>query len=620
MQTRRLIALLLVMVLALVGVGFYLGGSYNSAGSATVPDDKSPPNDVTPATHLFEDVTGKSGVAFTYRNGENLVDPSGMPVKDEEGNQRRHLAILESLGGGSALIDYDRDGLLDLFLVGGGYYADAPDYHTIKGHPCKLYRNLGELRFEDVSRKANLERLSGGQDWFYTHGTTVGDYDCDGWPDLLVTGWKRIALLHNVDDGHGGRRFEDVTEPAGLSTGIDWATSAAFADLDGDGFPDLYVCQYADWSWEKHPACSYDGKISDVCPPKNFNGLNHKLYRNSGQGAFLDVGQEAGLRPGGSADGKALGVLIVDLDGDSKPDVYVANDTVDNFLYVNRSQPGQIRLEEKGLLAGAARDDRGAANGSMGIDVGDPEQTGKPALWVTNYQNELHALYRNEGKPGQPMFHFRTAGAGIAAIGQAYVGWGTAFIDVDLDGWEDLFVTNGHAIRYPAGKEANRLQRPVLLLNQQGKFREASSQLGAYFQSSHLGRGLAAGDLDNDGRTDLVLNHMNEPLSILRGIGGSGQHWLGIELAGKDHRCVVGSRASLEVNGRRLTRFAKAGGSYASSGDRRLIFSLGSAEPGRLTMTWPDGSEQIFDGLTAGRFHRIVQGSETPESSSTASE
>jgi hypothetical protein len=577
------------------------------------PVDKPQP----PAPHLFDDVTVSSGIDFTYRNGELLVDADGQPVKDEQGNQRKHLAILESLGGGASLLDYDGDGLLDVFLVGGGYYADPPDYHTIKGHPGRLYRNRGELRFEDVTQQANLEQLAGDEDWFYSHGTTVGDYDRDGWPDLLVTGWGRIALLRNVPDSEGGRRFEDVTQQAGLREGITWATSAAFADLDGDGFADLYVCQYADWSWEKNPACSYDGKIPDVCPPKNFNGLPHKLYRNTGQGSFVDVSEEAGLRSGGTLEGKGLGVLVLDLDDDSKPDVYVANDTVDNFFYLNLSEPGHIRLQEKGLLSGVARDDRGAANGSMGLDAGDPEQKGKPALWVTNYQNELHALYRNEGSPGRPMFHFRTAGAGIAAIGQAYVGWGTAFIDVDLDGWEDLFVTNGHAIRVPGGKEANRLQRPVLLMNQAGKFRDASLQLGKYYQTPHLGRGLAVGDLDNDGHVDLVLNNMNEPAAVLRGIGGKGEQWLGIELVGKDHQSIVGARAVLEVDGRRLTRFAKGGGSYASSADRRLLFGLGSAKPGRLTVTWPGGSAQTFDNLAARQYHKIVQGQDDQSSSSS---
>jgi hypothetical protein len=605
MHTRRLILSALAVGLVAVAVVCWL--YYPREGTSPTAAETKPSTVEPPAAPLFEDVTAASGVVFTYQNGENLVDAQGQPVKDEQGKQRQHLAILESLGGGVALIDYDGDGLRDLFLIGGGYYADAPDYHTIKGHPCKLYKNLGKLRFEDVSSDAGLNKLAGGEDWFYSHGTTVGDYDRDGWPDLLVTGWARVALLHNVAGANGGRRFEDVTAAAGLSRGIEWATSAALADLDGDGYPDLYVCQYADWSWDKHPACSYDGKIADVCPPKNFNGLRHKLYRNTGEGAFVDVSDTAGLRPGGTAEGKGLGVLVVDLDGDSRPDIYVANDTVDNFLYVNRSQPGQILLEEKGLLSGAARDDRGSANGSMGLDAGDPERTGKPALWVTNYQNELHALYRNEGKPGQPMFHFRTAGAGIAAIGQTYVGWGTAFLDADLDGWEDLFVSNGHAIRFPAGKEANRKQRPILLLNKAGKFREASRQLGEYFDTPRQGRGVGAGDLDNDGRIELVLNHLNEPTSLLRGIGGPENRWIGVELVGKDHACVVGARAVLEVDGQKLTRFAKAGGSYASSGDRRLVYGLGNSEPGQLTVYWPDGSEQAVDGLVAGQYCRVEQ-------------
>src|SRR5439155_13903298 len=375
--------------------------------------------------------------------------------------------------------------------------------------PRKLSRNLGKGRFRDVTAAAGLDRLAGGKPWFYTHGCAVADYDRDGWPDLLVTGWGQVALFRNVPadpaDPSKGRRFEDVTAKAGLDKAITWATSAAFADLDGDGFPDLYLCQYVDWSWKKHPSCTYDGKTPDICPPKSFEGLPHKLYRNTGKGAFVDVSKEAGLRPGGPSDSKGLGVLIVDVDGDGKPDVYVANDTVDNFLYLNKSRPGQIRLDEQGLLSGAARDDRGSANGSMGLDAGDPDRTGKPALWVTNYENELHALYRNECKPGQAFFYHRTAAAGIAAIGQAYVGWGTTFLDADLDGWEDLFVSNGHAIRWPTGKSASRRQRPVLLLNKGGKFRDASRRLGDYYKTPRLGRGLAAGDLDNDGRVDLVV-------------------------------------------------------------------------------------------------------------------
>ncbi len=585
-------------------LGLLLAAACTRNDAVVAPAQKQRPEDVV-GPPLFEDVTAAAGMHFTYRNGEDTAN---------------HLSILESLGGGIGLIDFDGDGLLDVFLPGGGAFAGA-DKKDIVGLPCKLYRNLGNGKFQDVTVAVGLDKLAGGKPWFYTHGVAVADYDRDGWPDLLVTGWGGVALFHNVpvdpadplqpplDKGGkrgGGRRFEDVTIRAGLDKGIDWATSAAFADLDGDGFPDLYVCQYVDWSWKKNPPCTYDGKTPDVCPPRHFDGLPHKLYRNTGTGAFVDVTQEAGLKPGGPNESKGLGVLIVDVDGDGKPDIYVANDTVDNFLYLNKSQRGQLRFEEVGLSSGVARDDRGMANGSMGLDAGDPERTGQPYLWVTNYENELHALYRNDCKPGRPFFHFRTAAVGIAAIGQKYVGWGTAFLDVDLDGWEDLFVANGHAIRHPTGKESSRKQQPVLLRNLEGKFRNISAQMGSYYQTPHLARGVGVGDLDNDGRTDLVISHMNEPVAVLRGIGGKDHHWLGVQLVGKDHACVVGAKAVLDVNGQRQTRFAKGGGSYASSGDRRLLFGLGPATSGKLTVTWPDGNTERFDSLAVDRYHQIV--------------
>jgi hypothetical protein len=586
---RWRLGLVSVLLLALASCGAPEGTPATAPPPpATEAEPDGPP--------LFEDITASSGVDFTYHNGEDTAN---------------HLAILESLGGGVGLIDYDGDGLLDVFQPGGGGYA-GPDKKDIVGRPCKLYRNLGGGKFEDVTAAAGLDTLAGGRPWFYSHAAAVADYDRDGWPDLLVTGWGAVALFHNVPvdpaDPSRGRRFQDVTAAAGLDKGITWATSAAFADLDGDGYPDLYVCQYVDWSWQNNPTCNYDGKTPDVCPPKDFAGLPHKVYLNDGKGAFRDVSREAGLVPGGPNASKGLGVLIVDVDGDGKPDVYVANDTVDKFLYLNRSKPGQVRFEEVGLLSGVARDDNGSANGSMGLDAGDPDQTGKPSLWVTNYENELHALYGNEGGPGSPLFRYRTTAAGIGAIGQKYVGWGTGFLDVDLDGWEDLFVAHGHAFRYPTGKESSRRQLPVLLHNRGGKFHVISARLGDYGRTPHVARGVALGDLDNDGRTDLVISHVNEPVVILRGVGGQDHHWLGVELQGKDHACVVGAKAVFEAGGRRLTRFTKGGGSYASSGDRRLLFGLGDETAGRLTVTWPDGSEQHFDGLAVDRYHRIRQG------------
>jgi hypothetical protein len=590
---------------------------------------------------LFEDITARSGLHFTYRNGE----------------EAGHLAILESLGGGVALLDYDGDGLLDVFLPGGGYYdkttkdfprkeaerkpgARAPGIH---GHPCKLFKNLGGGKFKDVTKEVGLDKLAGGKPWFFSHGAAVGDFDRDGYPDLLVTGWGRIALFRNVPvnskDPSRGRRFVDVTAKAGLDRGITWATSAGWADFDGDGYPDLYVCQYTDWSFAKHPACTYDNKTPDVCPPKNFTALPHKVYRNNRDGTFTDVSKEAGLRmPRSDKDyeqlswlskdareqlqkgdkekefGKGLGVIIVDVNGDGKPDVYVANDTVDNFLYLNRSTPGKIRFEEMGLYSGVARDDRATPNGSMGVDAGDYEGSGKPALWVTNYENELHALYQNQCDRERISFNFQTSAAGIAAIGQKYVGWGTGFVDVDHDGWPDLFIVNGHAIRYPTGAGVTRRQKPVLLLNRGGKFKEITRRLGSYGAGEHLGRGLALGDLDNDGGVDAIVCHTNEPVAILKATPPAGRHWLGVQLVGHKNADVVGAKVVLEAGGRKQTRFARGGGSYASAPDPRHVFGLGETKKAdRLTVIWPNGEKQHFDDLAVDRYHRILQGKKAAE-------
>jgi hypothetical protein len=656
-----------------------------------VPTDPEKPDEPA-GPPFFEVVTKATGIDHSYRNGE----------------EAGHLAILESLGGGAALIDYDRDGLLDVFLTGGGHYAGA-DKKDIKGLPAKLYRNKGGLMFEDVTKEAGLDMPV-----YYTHGAAVADYDRDGWSDLLVTGWGRLVLYHNEADGKGGRRFADVTQKAGL-TDDSWSTSAGWADLDGDGHVDLYVCHYVDWSFAKHPSCSYDGKTADVCPPKNFSPLPHILYRNNGDRTFADVSKPAGLRvPRSDVDfeslkkdyaeealasgraravilarftreeldalkkekglegkppdreaehklekeareraekrvealapaefakeadklaedacarlraaddpkekekayGKGLGVLLVDVNADGRPDVYVANDTVDNFLYVNRSKPGRILLEEVGLGAGVARDDRGSPNGSMGVDAGDPLGTGRPAIWVSNYENEMHALYLNECAGEKVIFRYGTQMTGIAAIGQAFVGWGTQFVDFDLDGWEDLFVSNGHAIRFPTGK-AKRAQRPVLLHNElddkeRHRFRDISRQIGDYFGSDRVGRGVAFGDLDNDGHTDLVLANINEPAEVLRGVAGEGHHWLGLDLRRKENRDPVGARVALEADGRTQTRFAKGGGSYMSANDTRLVFGLGKGEKvGRVTVTWPDGKLQTWEGLTADRYWRLTEG------------
>ncbi len=572
---------------------------------------------------LFREVTAESGINFAYRNGE----------------EADHYAILESLGGGLAVLDFDGDGLLDLFIPGGGHY-EGPDKHQIKGNPCRLYRNLGNFRFEDVTAKMGLDKID-----FYTHGAAAADYDNDGWPDLLVTGWHHLALFHNEpnEKGAASRKFVEVSKQAGMPDGL-WTTSAAWGDLDGDGYADLYVCQYVDWSFEhNHPLnCTYDGHTRDVCPPKNFTGLEHKLFRNLGNGTFRDVSKEAGLRvartdaefeqlltwlpqrsrerlkrdvrEGDTRFGKGLGVLMVDVNGDGKPDLYVANDTVDNFLYINRSiRPGELRFEELGMASGTARDDFGTPNGSMGLAASDFNGSGKPSIWVANYENELHALYRNECVKDRIVFTFFTAPAGLAVFGRMTVGWGTGFFDIDHHGAEDLFLATGHATRVP--KTSPRAQFPILARNENGKFKNIVKRGGSYFTSPHVARGAVLADFDNDGRVDLAVIHTNEPVAILRNEADTvGRHWLGLELVGKNHRDVVGAKIVLEAGGRKQTRFLQGGGSYASSSDRRHVFGLGTAERiDKLTVTWPNGKEQSFGELKLDRYYRLTEGSDKAE-------
>jgi len=527
----------------------------------------------------FRDVTDQTGINATCSNGE-------------EADQ---FTILESLGAGVAVFDYDNDGRLDVLVIGGGYF-DGPNKTDLKGHPCKLYRNLGGLKFADVTAVAGLD-IS----WWYTHGVAVADYDRDGFLDFVVTGYGRIELFHNESDGRGGRRFVAVGDKLGLKD-TSWSTSVGWGDIDGDGFPDLYVCHYCDWSWANNPLCRgmAAGVERDVCPPQKFKPLIHALFKNEGGKSFRDVSGEHNFKP----DGCGLGVVLADLNGDARPDIYVGNDATNNFLFFNRAG----KLEERGLAAGVAVDDSGNYNGSMGVDVGDYNGSGRPSIWVTNFQGELHALYHSLGNE---LFDHRSRAAGIGAIGMHRVGFGTAFIDIDGDGWEDLVVVNGHVLRHPAASMLKQL--PVILHNTPGGtgrlFKDVSNRGGSYFQKPAVGRGLAVGDLDNDGYPDLIITHTNGPIAVLRNEGVGGQPWLGAKLVGKAHRDIVGSTVILEGENKTLTRFVKGGGSYLSASDPRILFGLnGVGKLKRLTVKWAWGESQSWDKLEPGAYWELTEG------------
>jgi hypothetical protein len=569
-------------------------------------DDANEP--ASAASDLFLDMTHESGIQHTYRNG----------------SEANLYAILESLGGGVAFFDYDGDGLLDVFLTGGGYFEvdkGGGKSFAVKGHPCKLYKNLGGFRFKDVTREVGLDKID-----FYTHGCAVGDFNRDGWPDLLVTGWGRVALFKNVARG-GGRAFQDVTLEARLTpdagfTGIEaerkknegwWTTSAAWVDLKGDGYPDLYICQYVDWSPLNNPHCSgYSDKVpTDVCAPGKFKGREHLLFRNNGDGTFTNISRSAGLNVYGKMEdrggkmrqaevGKGLGVIAVDLNLDGRPEIYVANDTVDKLLYLNHTRRRffgrAIRLQESAYVLGVAADRDGMPSGSMGLTVADFDRQGLPSLFVTNYEGEMHSLYKNHGGES---FSQETENLGLNAIGQTYVAFGTWFLDLENRGWEDIVIANGHVIRHPHRNPI--AQRPVLFRNEKGKHFDAiTGRGGTYFRTAHIARGLAAGDLDNDGRLDLAISHLNEPVSILRNVAGeSGRrhHWLGLELVGRGHRDIVGSRIVVEAGGARRTRFVVGGGSYLSASDPRHIFGLADLDKiDRVTIYWSWGAPETFDG------------------------
>jgi tetratricopeptide (TPR) repeat protein len=527
----------------------------------------------------FVDDAASVGLRFVYQNGESKIHQ-----------------IPETTGGGVALLDYDGDGWIDVYLVQGGSFPADQDRPSTGD---RLFRNRGNGTFEDVTVRAGLQPLRRT----YGHGVTVGDYDNDGRPDLFLTRWRRYVLLHNRGDG----KFEDVTAQAGLGGDRDWPTSAAFADLDGDGDLDLYVCHYGVWDAENPKLCRNETTGAYIsCNPLELPAQPDHLFRNDG-GKFIDVSKQAGIV---DTDGRGLGVAAADFDGDGKIDLYVANDLTANYLWKNL---GNWKFEEAGQSAGVAGNASGGFQASMGVAAGDLDGDGRIDLAVTNFYGECTTFYRNLGDGA---FTDCTAAVGLDVATRQLLGFGVAFLDVNNDGRLDLASANGHVNdlrpHFPYMMPAQ-----LLVGDAGGRLVDVSSRAGDVWTKPRMGRGLAAGDLDNDGRADLVLVGHNEPLAYFhnRSVGG---HSVTIRLQGKppgSNRDAIGARVTVLAGGKKLVSWRVGGGSYQSANDPRLHLGLGPSDRiDSVEVAWPSGRVSRFRDLPADTGYLLKEESERPES------
>jgi hypothetical protein len=558
-------------VLKTLGCGAVLALLGQLGGSAPEP---------TRGPLLFRELPPeKSGITWIHENG---LSP------------QRYLP--ETTGAGAALLDYDNDGWMDVYLVNSG---PSELYRPRVPLANALYRNNRDGTFTDVTSKAGV---AGGT---FGMGVAVGDYDNDGFPDLYLTAYGRAILFHNDRDG----TFRDVTEQAGVAAPA-WTTSATFFDYDNDGRLDLFVCNYVHYGLDTKTSCSGDPHGPRYfCVPRMFDPVPSFLFHNEGGGRFRDVSAETGFA---RALGKALGVVATDVDNDGLLDLFVTNDTAPNALWMNR---GGGRWEEVALGAGVAFSANGKPRSSMGVDAGDYDDDGRTDVAVGNIDHEIFSLYRNRGDES---FTDEAASRGLAEATLLISCWGLKLFDYDNDGRLDLVLANGHPDDRLDGSAAGvRYRQPPLLFhNEGGRFRNVSAEAGPAFQRELSARGLAVGDFDNDGRVDVLIANNGLAPVLLHNEAGVENHWLGLRLQGtRGNRDAVGARVTWSAGGVTRSRLKNGGGSYLSSHDPRLVLGLGRASRlERLEVKWPGplGLVEQFSDLPVDRYVTLVEGTGTP--------
>jgi enediyne biosynthesis protein E4 len=529
---------------------------------------------------IFTDITAQAGITWRHFSGES---------------PDRYL--IETMGGGVAFFDFDGDGRQDIFLVNGG---ETP--HGKSSTPVRnaLYRNLGGGRFADVAAKAGVDRLS-----FYGMGVAVGDYDNDGLPDLFITGYPACALFHNNGDG----TLTDVTDRAGVKNVGRLAASAAWFDYDRDGYLDLVVTNYAQFSFDDPKKCEVNG-VRSYCEQRAYQGMPLTLYHNNGDGTFTDVSAQSGVD---KLVGRALGVVAIDVNDDGWPDLFVARDASPNLLLINKKNG---TFEDVALEADVAYNTDGVAKAGMGVDAGDLNGRGRPDFIVTTFNDEYHSLFFSSPSL---LYDDRTVPSRLAAYTKSYVGWGTHFLDYDNDGNLDLMIVNGHINQtIETVREDVKYQEPPLLLRNDGNgiFENMRERAGPAFRSTYSARGLAIGDFNNDGSSDAIFTTLDGEPVLLRNNVGSANAWIGFELQGtRSNRDAIGARITVFSSRRKLVRWITGGSSYLSSQDKRVIVGLGAglaAEQVNAEILWPSGTLQRLSNLKPNQYHKILEAAGTP--------